>query len=301
VPDNTSPFVIRRAEAADKAKVLAFCKHTFDWGDYLHLVWNDWLADKAGSLLVATLGEEPVGVAKVTLVTPAEAWLQGLRVHPEYRRRGLAWQFHNHCLGVAKELGASVARLATSSTNTPVHRMMERGGLRRVAEVQVLQATSVAAGEDARTLSPLTQEDWTQVSRRTFDGAALAAMGGLYESDWMWHTLTPDKLRAHLEHGQVLAARDESGEIAALAIASQVDPDDYVLPVGHIDGAGPTVASLARGLREHAAVLEAAKVEVVLRAGSALLQTFVGAGYKPEDEEGTAFYIYETNLKGAAL
>jgi hypothetical protein len=41
VPDDACPFVIRRAEAADKNQVLAFCEHTFDWGDYLHLVWKD--------------------------------------------------------------------------------------------------------------------------------------------------------------------------------------------------------------------------------------------------------------------
>ncbi len=75
------PFVIRPARAADKQAVLAFCAHTFDWGDYLPEVWDEWLADARGQLLVATLDEVPVGVAKVTLLTPGEAWLEGLRVN----------------------------------------------------------------------------------------------------------------------------------------------------------------------------------------------------------------------------
>jgi GNAT superfamily N-acetyltransferase len=301
VPENASSFVIRRAEAADKDQVLAFCQHTFDWGDYLHLVWDDWFADETGPLLVATLDEEPVGVAKVSLVTPTEAWLQGLRIHPAYRRRGLAWQFQSHCLNVARELGASVARLATSSKNAPVHKMTERVGMRRVVEVEVLQAASGPPGQGSVPSVALTLEDWPQVFKFVFDGAALAAMGGLYKTDWMWHALTHDKLRAHLARGQVLAARDEDGEIGAVAIVSEVDPDDHVLPVGYADGTGPHVARMALGLREYAAALQADKAEVALPASSPLLQAFVQAGYKPEDEGGTAFYIYELDLKGAAL
>ena len=299
MPDRTSPFVIRQAEAADKIPVLAFCEHTFDWGDYIPLVWDDWLADETGSLLVATLDDERVGVAKVSLVTPLEAWLQGLRVHPAYRGRGLAWQFHRQCLNTARELGASVARLATSSKNSPVHKMAERVGMRRVAEVEVLQAASVRSSEDSAPLSPLTLEDWPQASKYIFDGAALVAMGGLYETDWMWQTLTRDKLRAHLARGQAWTLRDGNGDIAAMAIVSAVDPDDHVLPVGHADVTDPHAASLALALQKHAAALQAAKVEVAMPAHSPLRQAFVQAGYEPEDEGGTTFYIYELDFKGA--
>jgi GNAT superfamily N-acetyltransferase len=298
VPDNVSPFVIRRAEATDKDQVLAFCEHTFDWGDYLHLVWDDWLADETGPLLVATADGQPVGVAKVTLVTPTEAWLQGLRIHPAYRRRGLAWQFQRHCLDVARELGASMARLATSAKNAPIHKMTERVGMRR-AVVEVLQAAAVLPGEGAVPLVTPTLEDWAQVSRRILDGAALAAMGGLYEANWMWHALTHDKLRAHLAQGQVLATCDADGDFAAVAIVSEVDQDDHVLPVGHVDGAEPHVSKLALGLRERAAALQAEKAEVVLPANSPHRPAFMGAGYRPEDEGGSMFYIYEMDLKGA--
>ena len=299
--DNASPFVIRQARATDKERVLTFCEHTFDWGDYLHLAWDDWLADEEGPLLVATLDEEPVGVAKVSLVTPTEAWLQGLRVHPAYRLRGLAWQFHKHCLRVAQELGASVARLATSSKNTPVHKMSERAGMRRVAEVEVLQAASVSADDRPVPLITLPIEDWPQASRLILEGTALGAMGGLYEDDWMWHALTQDKLNVHLVRGQVLAVRDPKGEVAAAAIVSEVDPDDHVLPVGHVDGAQPYLADLALGLRQRAAILQATRVEAVLPAGSPLLQAFVQTGYEPEDEGGSGFCIYELDLKGVTL
>jgi len=70
--------------------VLAFCQHTFDWGDYVTLVWDEWLVDPQGQLWIATCDGTPVGMAKVSMLTPTEAWLQGLRVHEQYRRHGLA-------------------------------------------------------------------------------------------------------------------------------------------------------------------------------------------------------------------
>lgn len=301
MPDSASPFVIRQAEARDKDQVLAFCQHTFGWGDYLHLVWDDWLADESGLLLVATAGDEPVGVAKVSLVTPTEAWLQGLRIHPAYRRRGLAWQFQRHCLNASRELGASVARLATASWNAPVHKMTERAGMRRVAEVQVLRATATPPGESPGPLAAATLEDWAQVSKRILDGAALSAMAGLYETNWMWHALTGDKLRAHLARGQVLAVRDDEGGIGAAAVVAEVDPYEPVLPVVHADGAEPHTTRLAMHLRERAAALQAGQVEVALPANRPPVQAFVRAGYKPEDEDGTTFYLYEMDLEGAAL
>lgn len=44
---------IRPAVPADREGVLAFSRNTFDWGDFIEHVWDDWLADQAGQLLVA--------------------------------------------------------------------------------------------------------------------------------------------------------------------------------------------------------------------------------------------------------
>ncbi|KPL21937.1 MAG: hypothetical protein AMJ93_08440 [Anaerolineae bacterium SM23_84] len=76
------PFVLRRARAPDKEVVLQSCQCTPESGDYVPLVWDEWLTDGQGALLVATAAERPVGVAKVSMLTPAEAWLQRLHVLP---------------------------------------------------------------------------------------------------------------------------------------------------------------------------------------------------------------------------
>ena len=62
-------MVIRRALDSDKAKVLEFCKNTFEWGDYIETVWDDWKNDLSGILLVKECKESaesesiPIGIA----------------------------------------------------------------------------------------------------------------------------------------------------------------------------------------------------------------------------------------------
>src|SRR5215468_5486230 len=55
-------LLIRQAQPQDKAAVLAFCAHTWDWGDYIPQVWDEWLADPSGCLLVAILADRPVAL-----------------------------------------------------------------------------------------------------------------------------------------------------------------------------------------------------------------------------------------------
>jgi GNAT superfamily N-acetyltransferase len=299
VPCDRTPFAIRMARACDKDAVLAFCEHTFYWGDYLPLVWDEWLSEEKGQLLVATLDDVPVGVARVVLLTPTEAWLEGLRVHPQYRRHGLAAQFLKHCLDVARQRGAQVARLATTSTNAAVHKTTERAGMHRVAAAWPLEAEALAADETAPCLSRLTVRDWPWTSERITNGVLLAEMGGLYGAGWAWQQLTAAKLRFHLERGQVLALRDSNGAINAAAIIADADEDWKALPVAYVDGTNRHAEILARGLRQYAASLCLEKVEVAIPAASPLCQTFANAGYQPEMEAEAEIWIYELDLKGA--
>ena len=315
-PTSAPQFVIRPARAEDKGAVLAFCQHTYDWGDYIPLAWDDWLADTQGELWVATLQDTPVGVAKVTMITPTEAWLEGLRVHQDYRRQGLAWQFLIHCLNVAQQLGAQVARLATSSQNVAVHKTLDRAGLRRVAAMRILEATPHLSA-DALPLAPLTLEDWPQVSARILQGKTLEQMGGVYGSGWSWQQLTADKLRAHLVQGQVFGLKvgtpspkrrrdsasrhcGEGDRLVAAAIATVVE-EEKVLAAGYLDADGAAAERLADALRQRAATLHLEEIEAVLPAASQAYPAFLSAGYKPEMESHAEVWIYETDWKGVAL
>src|SRR5258708_21232622 len=73
---------IRPARPEDREAVLAFSAHTWEWGDYIEYVWDEWLHDPQGMLFVATSDGQPVGIGHMRMLTKTEAWLEGLRICP---------------------------------------------------------------------------------------------------------------------------------------------------------------------------------------------------------------------------
>ena len=71
---------IRAARASDREAVLAFSQHTWEWGDYIPLVWEHWLTEANGKLLVTVQNSRVVALGHVVITASKEAWLEGLRV-----------------------------------------------------------------------------------------------------------------------------------------------------------------------------------------------------------------------------
>ncbi len=135
---------VRPARPEDRETVLAFCSNTWEWGDYIAHVWDEWLRDPAGLLLVAIVDEQPAGVAHMDMLTAQDAWLEGLRVDPHYRHQGLARALYEALQLEAMRRGATRARLAVESTNERSIQISERGHWYRVGEFTLFSATASA-------------------------------------------------------------------------------------------------------------------------------------------------------------
>src|SRR5579864_2721459 len=123
---------IRPARPEDRDAVLAFCTNTWEWGDYIDRVWDDWLHYPDGRLFVATIDERPVGLSRLRMLSSTEAWLEGVRVDPEYRRMGLAIALNQAVLLEAMRRGATLARLMTEAGNTSAIEFFEHRHMRKV-------------------------------------------------------------------------------------------------------------------------------------------------------------------------
>src|SRR5215469_3624634 len=136
------PYIeIRLARPEDRDAVLAFCAHTWEWGDYIEYVWDEWLHDPQGQMFVATVDGQPVGVAHLRMLSTTEAWLEGMRIDPAYRRQGLATALDNAMLAEAMKRGATVARLTTESTNTASISALKNLFMRQVGAFVPFKAT----------------------------------------------------------------------------------------------------------------------------------------------------------------
>ncbi|WP_457742597.1 GNAT family N-acetyltransferase [Thermococcus sp.] len=96
--------LIREARPEDKPFIEEIARLTWDGEDYLAKVFDDWLKD--GGFYVLELEGKVISTAKMTLLPEKVGWLEGLRVHPDYRGRGYGRKLHSFML----ELGERLAR-----------------------------------------------------------------------------------------------------------------------------------------------------------------------------------------------
>jgi GNAT superfamily N-acetyltransferase len=148
------PIRVRRGRPGDTRAVLDFTRATWDGWDYVPSVWHDWLEAPDGVLLVAVAnashqldlfgraltGERPVGIARIAMLSRDEAWLEGLRVDPGVRNRGVARLLHGACLVWARAQGATSVRYATGQENEGSHRLGTRHGFRLLRPWRSYQA-----------------------------------------------------------------------------------------------------------------------------------------------------------------
>lgn len=268
-------LTIRPARADDRAAMERICAHTWDDGDYIPYVWDRWLADEQGPLIVGEVDGQVVALCKISVQAEGQVWLQGMRVDPDRRGRGIGRQFLDYSLAYAERHGARVARLSTSIRNTPVHAMTARAGMERIAVHVFWVAEALPGGPQPRVLRPGEQPALETFLRTS---TVLEACRGVYQSGWESLELTPDQLPPLLEQGNVVAVGGPGAPPAAVALLTE-DKDDEALSCGFADGEPAAVQELAAALRAYAAQRGAKRAHAWLPEVAWLREAFAQAGY----------------------
>ena len=285
-------LVIRPARPEDRADMERVCAHTFEWGDYVPEAWDDWLADKRGLLIVGEAGERVVALSKITFQTSEQVWLEGMRVDPEYRRRGIAGQFLDYSIAYARNRGAKVVRLGTGDHNRAAHRLTARAGMERIGAYILWIAEPLPDCTKPSFLAPC---DQGQVESFLASCETSPLTQGLYSADWSWEKLTADRLAQFLQNGQVAAQQPTDGMTALATLHG--DPDDGLwigLAAGDRSSA-VDVAELAMTLRAHAHEVGAQRVAVMLPELAWLREAFGTAGFGYGDWKGE-LWVFERLL-----
>lgn len=286
---------VRPARPEDRGAVLGFSVDTFEWGDYIAEGWDKWLTDPNGQLLVGELGGLPVAVEHVAFPTANESWLQGLRVDPAVRRRGIGRAMLEAALVVARERGANVARLFTAATNEPVHRMMAAHDFHLVAKFAFL--TARASPELGTTPEAAVQGDLDDLWRIVQESESFRLTEGTYCLGWVCLGLTRARLAEHVSAGEALVLREE-GRPAAFALAVPRPEEDDLWLAG-LYGESDALGRLTRRLRARAARLAAAQVAAMVPEGTELRNVLVAAGFASAHGGGAPqVYLYAKDLSG---
>src|SRR5437879_9566612 len=143
-------LVIRRARPSDKRDVLAAVRTIWGGQDRIPDVFDRWVTHRTGPFFVAESGGRVVGMGKLTVVSPTEAWLEGGRVAPRWRRKGIATALIAHRVAYARDRGIRLLRFSTASDNTPIHRAARHFGFTRAGALSRREAPGMPGAPPTR-------------------------------------------------------------------------------------------------------------------------------------------------------
>jgi GNAT superfamily N-acetyltransferase len=246
---------LRPARVEDHDDIVAFTRETWperELEDYLPRTFRAWAEsdDDATRTLVADDDGDAVGVIQGVHLTGREAWVQALRVHPDYRDRGLARRLTDAILSWARERGAVVCRNLVFSWNVASLSLARSLGFDPATEFRWARIDADADAAPALDVCADPDAGWTFWS----DSAARDHLRGLtiHPSEaWTLSELRPADLeRAAEADGLFVVQGDGTRGLAIRNRVFEADDDRWTeYAVGawaDLDAARALVAAIAR-------------------------------------------------------
>lgn len=241
----TCHMKIRSAQESDKNTVLEFCKDTFQWGDYIADVWDKWKSK--GGLYVLEENDSVVGVYHV-ISFEKEAWIEGMRVHPQYRKKGFGTGMLTHAESVIPN---KVIRLIIESENHPSIRLAESMGY-KIEEKWRLYS-----------MVPSKQESSAIMATPSFrlDGIIESST---YANSWKWLPLDTQEIKNLIEQNRVIISIKD-GKTLAAGIWNQSNEFPHVFQFVFVSGTNEGMSDILKYVQNKAHDLNSERIQVFIQ------------------------------------
>lgn len=272
---------------------MSFATNTWRGWDYIPNAWPVWLDAPDAAFLAGTVGTptaddaadpvdaegnplaigQPVAITRVAMVSPTEAWLEGIRVDPLVRGMNVAADLQVAELQWVLAQKADVVRYATAADNEGSHRLGARDGITPIAAFRAWWWSATGSADDVDEESAYDPEVRATATVKRHALLARAAKSGLvatadvaddlwrrvsadptfkagqrlYEPrPWAMQELTEALFHRHVERGEVMVSQvPEEGWALAIMINEQLPGEDSSLRLALLVGGGAAAAQLA--------------------------------------------------------
>jgi GNAT superfamily N-acetyltransferase len=290
---------VRQAQPEDREAVLTFCRDTWEWSCYIEYTWDEWLTDPNGRLFIATVDGHSAGVARMSMVTKTDAWLEGMHVDPQFRRQGVARALNDAALLEAMQRGAQYARLQIRSDNTRSQHIITRAHFRHVGTFTFFHAPSLPTKLERHSMQGMprlaTLDDLDTIIDFLNASNTFPLVGGLYQVRFTAYPITVELLEEKIAAQEVYVLY-RWDRLDGLAIAETCEVDGKKrFSVGYIDGTAiEPISLLAYDLRRRLNDLELEGICVCAPDLVLIRDAFTGVGY---EWDAKIFYTYERGLE----
>lgn len=208
---------------------------TFSWGDYVPDRMSSWIDDPHSIAIVCTDDEDhPVAVSHAVMLSGFEGWLEGARVHPDHKRRGLGNAMNNYGVDWVRDQGARVVRLAIEADNVAPQKQVDALGYRMTSSwlFAMFEVEDVVRLPDQPQVKPANRADVDAAWLSWSAGNLSHRSRGLFPAyGWQWRKLHPEDLRKAASDGHLYqsplgwAIVDRAGEFTLRMSWAAVSPD----------------------------------------------------------------------------
>jgi len=277
MPENP-PVHVRLAHPDDKGAIAQMCQHTWDTqDDYIPLVWDKWMADPCGHILIADLDGQPIGMSRLLQISSNEGWWEGLRVDRPYRKQGIGSLLAYATIEKARSYGLTTLRTCVHQDNDLMLPFVQRCGYEFTHTYALYRADALPHKPSA--LQPLSLEDldlaWSALHH--FDTSLIPQLFVCQGA--RWQHLTQDTLVDRIQQGWVWRAMT-SGTLQSLFIRSHMDNPDGTLWNGWVGGTSSGLATALHDIRCVAHQLGFQMAGGFFPAADAIAQGLLEAGYQ---------------------
>jgi len=273
-------LVLRQATQADVQRIISISTHVWDGEDYVGGVIDEWLADPRGAAIVAVVDGTVAGFGRWVQLWRGYLWMEGLRVDPTYRGKGIATALTRYLFETARLQNATSVALSTYLDNQSAIHVIEACDFQRVASFIYAEAGKTSPARECARLSPEVQllDTGTAldfISRSAF----MRASQGFFPHGWRFlpFAAAPEAVFARMRH--ILGVRRGS-QVVALLCAGHPLRRQQEFTIDFVDGEPEAVETLvchaialARGARTvevmlpYAAAQPVAGLPIITRLG----------------------------------
>lgn len=296
---------VRRARLADRETIAAFTEDTWtdrEFRDYVPEAFPEWVEadDPDRRTVVAEVGGEPVGLLQASLLTDDEAWLQGIRVHPDHRGAGHGLAMTASLCDWCRERGATVARNMVFDWNGAGMGQSRAAGFSPGPACRWLRPEPTEGDEGTEGSSELdVREDgaaawryWTHSdARSTLDGLALDD-----EETWAVAELTRDRFDGLAESGRAIAVAGDRTRAMTVRIGTRDSDGETVVDYAVAAWSDPDAAGvLFDAIREDAAACDGDETRVLIPETTRYVSDAALRRVSPGDG---SVYVFAADLTG---
>jgi GNAT superfamily N-acetyltransferase len=264
---------VREARSADKEPLMSFIKDVWEGHDYIPYVWDEWLRNRKSKMFVALADGKQVGMSRVRFMEDGSAWLEGARVHPDFRGLGIATALAERSMGAAARRGIRVFRLTSGTRNRRAHRHIARIGFKEICRVRAYSPSAASKQAPVPKAKLARTKDHLEVQKSIITSRDFRLGCGV-----MWDTFAAISLTKEVIL-DCLARKEVWTNEGAVAVArAGEEAGEHWRQICFLAGDGEDAAMLVKEVFWRREKFRTARRIVYIPAGSMIIGDLRGAG-----------------------